>query len=274
MSAKEIGERYNVNNGTILRWLNQAGIEKRTMSEVMLNRNNGNRPSDYELKDLYEDQERSTLEIAGIYNVTPRSIILWLDNAGISRRTHSESMSLHLRKVRPSEDRLRELYEDQGMSAKKIARKFKVSEYSISKWLDEAGIQKRTLAEARLLLSGGTRPSNEELKIMYVDEEMSANQIAKKYGVSFNSISKWLDEAEIQKRTLAEALKLRNRPRYTLEEATEAYLIYSNSNNEPVDMQTFFRSYDPETLEVTEGSGPLRAHLREFNREKIEGEVQ
>ncbi len=69
-------------------------------------------------------------------------------------------------------------------------------------------------------------------------------------------------------------MKLRNRPRYTLEEATEAYLIYSNSNNEPVDMQTFFRSYDPETLEVTEGSGPLRAHLREFNREKIEGEVQ
>jgi len=273
LSTQKISERLEVSYITSRNWLKKAGFEIRTAAETILLHSRENLPSKRELEDLYVVQKKSVNEIANEYNVSWDLISKEIDNAGIERRTLSESKLIISGGITPTEEELIELYVVQNMVLDEIAERYNVSRNFITKKIDEAGIEKRTLSETKLLQTGKIRPSDDELIYLYEVEEMSLTAIAKKYKFSQTTIKKWLKNAGVITRNFSEAMRITSQPRYSLEEATEAYLNYSNSTDEPVDMQTFFRSYDPETLEVAEGSGPLRAYLRQFSREDVEQKI-
>jgi len=88
---------------------------------------------------LYVSELRTTTEIGLLVNKTPTTISNWLKKYDIPRRSFEDAQ----RSVRPTKEKLHDLYVTQELSIDNIARSIGSSESSISKLLDKYGIQKR-----------------------------------------------------------------------------------------------------------------------------------
>src|SRR3989338_8813729 len=97
---------------------------------------------------------------------------------------------------------LRREYVDERMSAIKIGEKFGVSDSFVRKLLRNCGIETR---KTNRLPEGFTKPTKEELGRMYVYKGMGTEKIAEKFGVSHNSVCKWLIKYGIEVRDISEA---------------------------------------------------------------------
>ena len=86
-SLRAIGERCGVSASTVLRWLNEAGVERREPGRV------SEQPDAEELLDLYVHQGLSVRELADAYDKSEATIRKWLracdlgPGATLARRT-------------------------------------------------------------------------------------------------------------------------------------------------------------------------------------------
>jgi transposase len=197
LSTVEIGKIYDFHDVTVGRWLKKYDIPIRTTAESLLIRSGGIKPSKDELIELYVNKGLSAPEICDIYNVGESSIYRWLNEYEIEIRSISESHLIKNGGIKPSKDELYHDYCVEFLSTYEIAKKYNVYSWTICAWLNEYEIERRTTSESKLLKSGGTKPSKEELYNDYWIEHMSTYEIARKYGVTDKTIGNWLKEYDI-----------------------------------------------------------------------------
>jgi len=95
-----------------------------------------------------------------------------------------------------AESVLREYYIEQQMTGAEIARLASVSVGTVYNWLEHYGIPRRTRREAQR----PAKPSKATLEELYLEQELSIDEIQRVLGSSESSISRLLDEYEIPKR--------------------------------------------------------------------------
>ena len=103
-----------------------------------------------------------------------------------------------------TEKELHDMYWNEGMTQREIGKVCGVSNVTVSRWIKEYGIKTRTGSESKMM--GVLIPSKSELMEMYLDQNMSMNEIAISVGVSLFSISTWMTQYKIKARTTSKSL--------------------------------------------------------------------
>ena len=199
MSTSKIGEKLSVNNCTVGNWLKSYKIPVRTMSEAKLK--GAVKPSKEELERMYIEDMMDTVEIGEKIRVSPSTVRNWLKGCKIPIRNISETKLKGA--TRPLKEDLEQMYLDEQMSTYDIAIKLEISSCTIGRWLNEYGIQVRTMSEIRL--NGLVKPSKEDLERMYLKEMMSSVEISNEIKISISAVGNWLREYGIPVRTMSEA---------------------------------------------------------------------
>ncbi len=151
----------------------------------------------------YVDGHRPLAAVAEEVGCAERTMHNLAQHYGIKIRTTSET-KLPKGVKKPSKQRLRELYVTQRKSTIEMEKDLGVSHFTISRWLTAAGIPLRDISE-RARKEGSRKPTQDELKIEYVDRHKSQNELGEQYGVSSPTIGKWLDQYDISRRRLSAA---------------------------------------------------------------------
>jgi len=114
-----------------------------------------------------------------------------------------------------SENRLRNLYWNQKLSSRQIAKLYECGKTTVLENMKHYGIKARTKSETSKMINHPLKYkiSNQKLRYLYETKRLSLYQIAKIYGcypsVIFNKLLKY----EIQRRNLSESIKLTNETR-------------------------------------------------------------
>lgn len=177
------------------------GIKIRTVSEAKL-------PSDFvmpskeQLRQWYVVENLSTRDISKKTGVSTPTINLLLCNNGIEIKSYSES-KLPPGCAKPSKDLLKRVYTDEKMSYPEIGKKLGFGSSTIHRWLKENGVKIRSASEAKL--RGVKKPSECQLRQLYLNEKVSAYKISKNLGLAVTTVYNLLREYDIPIRTVSEA---------------------------------------------------------------------
>lgn len=205
MNANDIGEKLGVSGRQIGLWLKEYGIQTRTISEAKLK--GSVKPTKENLEKMYLDDGMNTYEIAKVIGVANVTVSRWLKEYEIPMRTLSEAMLKDV--VRPSKSELERMYSDEWMSAYKIGDIVGVSNVTVLIWLKEYGIPMRNNSEMHFK-NRAIKPSEKELRKMYLEEEMSTYEIAEKIGVADVTVGVWLKSYGIIMRTTSESMLIKD----------------------------------------------------------------
>jgi len=202
-SAREIAKIVGVDSNSVLQWLKDANIKRRTLSDAQfaIYDKEIERPSDEQLRKWYIDERKGTREIGELVGVTYQTVQGWLREAGVPRRYGTVAM---IKKEKPSDDQLRKWYIDERKSGQEIAEIVGVTAGVIHKWLRNVGVEIR---KDYYDMHGYTfeRPSDDQLYRWYHQEKKSTIEISKLIGVNPTSIASWLREANIPLRDQSES---------------------------------------------------------------------
>ncbi len=160
-------------------------------------------PLETYLRSSYGEDHKTTTEIAEEIGVGRTTINRWLNDYGIELRTNSESQ-LPIGFSKPSEERLRTLYVDEHKTTTEMSEEFGVSNTTINKWLNDYGIELRTTSETKFP-HGFSKPSEERLRTLYIDEHKTPGEIAEEFGVGSTTILTLLNDYDIELRTISES---------------------------------------------------------------------
>ncbi len=212
---------------------NYAGLRPRTKKEAARLRF-GNKPIPKErLEELYIQQERTPAECAALLGVNQNRVASALNDYGL-RRTVAEARMLKTKGRKPSREELDQEYTQKKRTTTDIAEEYNVTSGTISSWLDEYKIPKRTSAESRLARSGGWRPSDEELYDLRIVHGLTKKALAARCNVGLTTIDNWLRKANIPNpKDLG----------CSLEEAVASYLEYCKDEEDPTSIRQYFSEH-------------------------------
>lgn len=92
---------------------------------------------------------------------------------------------------------LRRLYEQQRLTTAETGERLGVSGRTVRTWLQQAGIALRPRRERRRCY---LPPADTELRRCYLEEGLTVDQLAARYGVSATTAKRWLGNAGIPRR--------------------------------------------------------------------------
>ena len=173
LSTIAIAERLGMSSSGINSALHRIGVEPRRGTELEI--------VDEELQGLYVDEGLDDNEIARRYDVAPWAVRRRIRAASIRRPAAKPDYA----RPSPPDDELGSLYHDAGLTQAEIATHYRVPRPTVRRWLDNAGIDRRQVADGL-----GQRPSvgieltAEVLFDLYVDKEWTAAAIGQHLGVS------------------------------------------------------------------------------------------
>ena len=127
------------------------------------------------LEELYAEKGLSSAEIAEKYDVSPRTVLKYINRYSIERRKPEYGQK----------DKLKHMYVDKRMKVQEIADKYGVSKSSVGYWIQKHDIM---------------RPWNDDnlLKEMYVEQDMTQEEIADEMGCEQGTISYRLREMGVE----------------------------------------------------------------------------
>jgi transposase len=190
LTTYEIADEFNCAHSTIVRWTNRHGIE----------RDKGERPwrDKDTLYELYVEKDLTQAEIGEKLNVNRSTIREWLHRHDIPVDNPGGWESGPWR----DKDVLKRLYVEQEKSVTEIADELGCSHATITKWLAKNGIRTRTpdhvsnqfFEEDSIEEETPPEKNPALLRQLYLGDDMSAPQIARKLGVSDRLIRVHLDK--------------------------------------------------------------------------------
>ena len=176
------------------------------------------------VRELYEGQKLSVLEIAEKLGCKASLIRKKMKQWAIQPRTRSEAMRIKRAKdperlVHIPERELKHLYEEAGLTADEIARRYGCSAGTILNRLHQYGITASPPGRAIVEIQ------KRELEELYLTQRMSLRQIARHYGCDHSTIKNKLKEYGLRHRTYAEANQVYPRRNFDGDLAEKAYLV-------------------------------------------------
>jgi transposase len=171
------------------------------------------RPDNETLRRLYADEGKSTLSIAALYGVADTTVRYWLTDARIPTRNTAQANAIAHHEKYAGPDNLADLYLQQKLTTYEIGTSLGVAPNTVAGWLRRSGIKARGRNEAKRAVSERMRPTPDELRRLYIEQEMSASEIASATAVNSGTILNWLRDAGIRVRTLSETGAISSRKR-------------------------------------------------------------
>ena len=147
-----------------------------------------NKPACEELYRLYVDEYTTAKDIGEMYGVTETSALRWLKSCCIDRRSTQDAQLKG--KIVPTTEQLYEMYIDNADTLTTIGDRYGFSAGTVSRWMDKAGIKRRTLSESHMY--GKYRPNKDELHRLYVEEFVSITKLGEMFGYCTGTIYRWL----------------------------------------------------------------------------------
>ena len=224
-SLKEIAEILGVSDCTVLRWMREYNIPRRTRGEskrIFYERERRKRGVSKDvLERLYWDEGKSAEEIGRIFGVRGSVVQEWMKKYGIPLRSRSESQKKRWEKRKVKEhpilkkNILYKLYWEQGKSVIEIGKELGVSEATVRKYMKRYGIPRRSRSEANTLRWKKQRKregkvidlSKELLEKLYVQQRKSTVEIGKQLGISPSTVRDLLRKYNIPIRDLSDAIR-------------------------------------------------------------------
>lgn len=154
----------------------------------------------------YKVEDYTQSELAKKWGCSRSNISKWARKHGIEvdrRANHQTSR-------KKDEEVLRRLYVEEGLTTEEVANELGVTGWTISRWLDECGIDTR---------NHGTRRyselwDEEYIRQKYWDEGMTMGEIADEIGCERASVGRAMDRLGIDKRSMSEELSGERAPRW------------------------------------------------------------
>lgn len=109
-----------------------------------------------------------------------------------------------------NEDRLRELYVEEGLTIAEIAEYLDCSPSTVHKYIHQFEIPIQNPEYSSPKSEWTERPDPDRLRELYHGDRMNIREIGKKYGVSYRTAWTWLDDAGIERRSKSMAKVLRD----------------------------------------------------------------
>lgn len=201
LSAREIAASLDVSTVTVVRWLAEAGIERRR--SPLKNRRRGERvplarPTAATLRRLYVDERRSLVGIAAETGATVHLVRSWMDEYGIVRRPPGAAVGRRRspmpRRYQPPEaEELARLRVEEHWSLPELAERYGVSAPTVSRWLADYRIAAPGRRGRRL-----PRVSVAELVHRYQDSQMTVTELAGQVGLSGDRVARELRGAGVR----------------------------------------------------------------------------
>ena len=185
LSLSGLSSHYGVRIGVLARWMDEYGLS----IPIAKGRYVPPTPPREELSALYESDGLSLLELASHYETSKFSVIRWMDEYDIPRKSRFRE-----KKAFPSKEEVHELYEVQGVSIEEISKLSGVSKTTVRRRMEEYGIKR----VRRVLVH--TPPPREDLVEMYVTNGMTFERLGAFLGVSSHTATRWVDAYGIPRR--------------------------------------------------------------------------
>jgi len=159
------------------------------------------------LREKYHGEVLTVKEIAEMADCGTTTIYRYMNEYGIERRDVNETRRLKKEKAKPSEEQLREWYEEQYLTVDEVAEKCGVSRQTVYDYMDDYGIERRSSKESRAIRGTGTNqfehgPHREKewLEQKYWGEKMSQEEMAEEAGVTVATIVRQMQKNGVDSR--------------------------------------------------------------------------
>lgn len=138
LSTYEMADEMDTTSATIIYWMDKFNIER----EERKNRSppSEKKPEKDELKRLYCEEHKSTIDLSERFGVAPGTISNWLRSYDLRVRTKAESLAQYV----PDRGKLRELHWEEEMTLKEIADHFDANHGTVNGWFTRRDIPTRT----------------------------------------------------------------------------------------------------------------------------------
>lgn len=184
-SISEIAHEFGVADSSVRVYLDKYGLLDER-EDIHIDDLDYDVPEEEPWKDeellrlLYVEHDVSTLQIAEWLGCVANTVITWLRKYDIEvdQRYHEK----------PSRVELRRLYHERGYSALRIGRELDVGRTTVYNWLKEYDIERKDSSD----YVNSVVKDKERMTEMYVEREMSINEIADEIRSSEQTVKEWL----------------------------------------------------------------------------------
>ena len=165
--------------------------------------------------------------------------------------------------VKITVSRLRELYFGEGLTVSDLAEKLDLSQTSVLRLMDDAGIERRGQEEAARLRAEKRKRTKEyadpkRMRELHHEERLTITEIAAKLEVSTNTISTWLEKHGIEKWSANNRYSI---PKWELSCSTstgyEGYPVWRGCDGDTIPVHTL--------AVIADGADPHKAFSKEYN---------
>lgn len=151
-----------------------------------------------QLERLYNQEGKTTRQIAKELGATRRRVEYWLKKHGIPRRTPIETRFPE--RPKPTREALYMYYWVQWLSYEDIAKIYQVDASAIPYWLRKFDIPRRTNWGTRRKGSRVKEPTKDELTELYIRQGLSTADIGALYEISAHTVNDRLKDFRIELR--------------------------------------------------------------------------
>ena len=204
-TLRQIADKAGVSQKTITNWMDKHEIERRGISEARTDGDVEPLKNEEWLRKQYYEQEKSADKIADERDVHKTTVIAWMKKHDIERRSSGRQADGDTEPLK-DEEWLRERYCEQEKSTCEIANKLGLSKTTVRKRMDEHGIERRSLSEARTDGNLELLKNEEWLREQYCDKQKTVRDIADELSLSSTAVRNQMDEHGIERRSSAESL--------------------------------------------------------------------
>lgn len=148
------------------------------------------RPDAASLHRLYVDERLTVAAVASMLGVSAQTAHNWLVVAGVPKRASPASARAEV-----SDVEVRRLYELEGWTAAEVAAQLGCSTSTVYARLQRLGVPRRPARPRR-----SSRPTDTELRRLYLERGLSLRQLAERFSVSPQAVRGWLDGAGVPRR--------------------------------------------------------------------------
>lgn len=148
------------------------------------------------LRELYHEQNMDQAEMADFFGCSKTTVSVYMQKHGVETTPNGQN---------PKRDEawLRARYYDDLLTVEQVAERAGVTAETVSRWMDEFDIERRTQTETQLIKEHGRIPKfadKEWLETKYHEEKLTQDQIAELCGVSDPVINRWMKKHGIEAR--------------------------------------------------------------------------